>query len=65
MTNYFLFKLITCFSLIFSFNVLPAAEENFIILDASTNEVVLERGPNIGERISPWSTVKIALSLMG
>ena len=51
--------------MIFSFSVLPAAEENFIILDADTNEVVLELGPNICERISPCSTFKIALSLMG
>ncbi len=65
MLKHFLFKLIVCFSFISPLNVLHAAEENFIILDGITSEVVFELGPNINERISPCSTFKIALSLMG
>lgn len=42
-----------------------AAEENFLFLDGSSNESIIEMGPSIDERITPCSTFKIALSLMG
>jgi len=44
--------------------LLPA-EENFLLLDCSTGETLQESGPHIEERITPCSTFKIALSLMG
>jgi beta-lactamase class D len=42
-----------------------AAEENFLLVDGMTDEVVTELGPNINKRMSPCSTFKIPLSLMG
>lgn len=41
------------------------AEENFLLINGSTNEVLLEMGPHVEERITPCSSFKIALSLMG
>lgn len=40
-------------------------EENFLLIDDANDEVVLQMGANIHERISPCSTFKIALSLIG
>lgn len=40
-------------------------EENFLLINGKTNEIVLELGPHIDERISPCSSFKITLSLMG
>lgn len=40
-------------------------EENFLLINGITNEIVLELGPSLNERISPYSTFKITLSLMG
>lgn len=42
-----------------------SAEENFILINGTTNEVAIEFGPSINERVSPCSTFKIALSLAG
>jgi len=42
-----------------------SAEENFLLIDGLTNKRVLELGARIDERISPWSTFKIPLCLMG
>ena len=42
-----------------------SAEENFLLIDGFTNKIVLELGACIDERISPWSTFKIPLCLMG
>lgn len=42
-----------------------SAEENFVLINATTDETVLELGPHIHERFTPCSTFKIALSLMG
>src|SRR5579863_9536913 len=42
-----------------------AKEETFLLINGKTNEVVLELGPHIDKRISPCSTFKITLSLMG
>ncbi len=41
------------------------AEENFLLVDAVSGETVLELGSAIDERMSPCSTFKIPLSLMG
>lgn len=41
------------------------AEENFLLINGITNETVLELGPHVEERISPCSTFKITLSLIG
>ncbi len=40
-------------------------EENFILIDGSTSEIIKEFGSNIGERVTPASSFKIVLSLMG
>jgi beta-lactamase class D len=42
-----------------------AAEENFLLINGITDEVIMELGPNINKQISPCSTFKIPLSLMG
>lgn len=42
-----------------------SAEENFIVLNALTDEVIEERGPHINERVTPCSTFKIPLAVMG
>lgn len=42
-----------------------AVEENFLLINGETNEVITEFGPSINKRMSPCSTFKIALSLMG
>src|SRR5574342_335367 len=42
-----------------------AAEESFILIDGFTNATVLQMGPHIEERISPCSTFKIILCLIG
>ncbi len=41
------------------------AEENFILINGITNEVMIEQGPHINEKVTPCSTFKIILSLMG
>jgi len=48
------------------FSYLPLyGEENFILINGSTNEIIREFGPNIEERVTPASSFKIVLSLMG
>jgi len=42
-----------------------AAEENFLLINATTDEIITELGPNIHTQMSPCSTFKIPLSLMG
>lgn len=41
------------------------SEENFLVIDGATNKTVLRVGPHINERMSPCSTFKMTLSLMG
>ena len=41
------------------------SEENFLLIDGITNDTILEMGPHTNERISPCSSFKITLSLMG
>jgi beta-lactamase class D len=45
--------------------VVFSAEESFLLVNGSTGEVVIEMGPHVHKRISPCSTFKIALGLMG
>lgn len=42
-----------------------AAEENFILIDGMTNQVITEYGQNVDQPISPCSTFKVPLSLIG
>lgn len=53
--------------LLFSFFCVPlaGAEENFLLMDGSSNTVLLEIGPHLEERVTPCSTFKIPLSLIG
>jgi len=41
------------------------AEENFLLINGITDEIVLELGPSINEQISPCSSFKITLSVIG
>ncbi len=53
--------------LLFSFpctNSFPE-EETFLLINGITDEVVIAMGPHIEDRVTPCSTFKIALSLMG
>jgi len=57
-----LFTFLTIFSLFY----LPLhGEENFILINGSTNEIIRKFGPNIDERVTSASTFKIILSLIG
>ncbi|MDR3624640.1 MAG: penicillin-binding transpeptidase domain-containing protein [Chlamydiales bacterium] len=40
-------------------------EENFILIDGSTSEIIKKFGSSIEERVTPASSFKIVLSLMG
>lgn len=40
-------------------------EENFVLVNGTSNEKVFEIGSHLDERVTPCSTFKIALSLMG
>ena len=42
-----------------------AAEEKFVVLDGVKGDILAAQGPNIDERVTPASTFKIALSLIG
>ncbi len=42
-----------------------SAEENFLLINGMTDEIIIELGPNIHKQMSPCSTFKIPLSLMG
>lgn len=61
--------MISKFSPLFFFFVLVfntlIGEENFILINGVTGETVYEMGPHVNERVTPCSTFKIALSLMG
>lgn len=41
------------------------AEENFLLINGATDITVFEKGPGLNERVTPCSTFKISLSLMG
>lgn len=42
-----------------------SSKENFLLMDSSSKAVLLEIGPHLEERITPCSTFKIPLSLIG
>ena len=57
--------LITCFLLFFTRFMPLSAEENFILTNGLTNEIIYEQGLCINERVTPCSTFKVVLSLIG
>ncbi|MCE2982999.1 MAG: hypothetical protein LW832_05480 [Parachlamydia sp.] len=57
-------KLIVCL-FILSCTQVFSAEENFLLIDGKTDEVITKLGSNINKQMSPCSTFKIPLSLMG
>ncbi len=59
-----LFPLLTTSFLLIS-SLLFSIEENFLLINGTTKEVLTEFGPHINEQISPCSTFKMTLSLMG
>jgi len=58
-------RLIACLLFIFPCVFAFSAEENFILIDGVKEKTVLELGLNINKQISPCSTFKMTLSLMG
>jgi beta-lactamase class D len=42
-----------------------SVEENFVLINGKSGKIIVEKGSHIDERITPCSTFKIALSLMG
>lgn len=58
-------RLIACFLFIAPCMHVFFAEENFLLISGVEGETVFELGPSINERMSPCSTFKITLSLMG
>lgn len=59
------FTFFSCFLFIFSCISTFSSEENFLLLNGESGEIILEIGPHVDERVTPCSTFKIALSLMG
>ena len=60
-----LFSVLTVLSLLVFHTFAVSAEENFLLIDGVTNEIVFELGPHIDERVTPACSFNIALSLMG
>lgn len=58
-------RLIACFLFIFHSVYAFSAEENFLLINGLTNEIVFEIGPHINERVTPACSFNIVLSLMG
>lgn len=58
-------KMIVCFLCIFPYVKSFSAEENFLLINGVSDEQIIALGSHIDERITPCSTFKIALSLMG
>lgn len=58
-------RVIACLVFIFPCIFAFSAEENFLLINGTTDETVFEVGPNINKRISPCSTFKMTLSVMG
>lgn len=64
--NHLLFsKVFLYIILIFPSFCIFSEEENFLLINSLTNETVTEFGPHINEQVTPCSTFKIALSLIG
>lgn len=60
-----IFKFVSSLLFVLSFLSSLSAEENFQLIDGTTKNIFMEVGPSIDKPISPCSTFKIALSLMG
>lgn len=58
-------RLIACFLLIIPCMQVFSREENFLLINGVTNDIMVELGPSLNKRMSPCSTFKITLSLMG
>lgn len=60
-------SLLYMFSTMFAFSAELdfAAEENFLLINGNSGQCIVEIGPHIDERMTPCSTFKITLSLMG
>jgi beta-lactamase class D len=56
-----LFTSLLIFPCMFAFS----AEENFLLIDGNTGEIVVEFGPHNDEQVTPACSFNIALSLMG
>ena len=65
MIKLFSAKSLMCCLMFFSVVSGFSLEENFVVIDGTSDEVVIQLGPDIEERVSPCSTFKITLSLMG
>jgi beta-lactamase class D len=65
MTHLLLSKFLLCLLCIFPYAFALSAEENFLLVNGASNKSMVELGPGIDERMTPCSTFKIALSLMG
>lgn len=65
MSRLLLSRVVACFLFTSSCMYASSAEENFLLINGVTDEIVFELGPHIDERISPYSTFKIVLSLIG
>lgn len=64
--HYRLFSIFSVLSfLLFPFIHTFAAEESFLLINGTTDAIVTELGPNINKQMSPCSTFKIPLSLIG
>lgn len=63
--NSLLFKLSFFCIFVFPSAFLFSEEETFLLVNGITNEIIIEIGPHTNERITPCSTFKIALSLIG
>lgn len=63
--NSLLFKLSFLCLFLFPSAFLFSEEENFFLVNGITNEIMIEIGPHNNERITPCSTFKIPLSLIG
>ncbi|MGL4347980.1 MAG: penicillin-binding transpeptidase domain-containing protein [Chlamydiales bacterium] len=57
--------LLLYFLLIYSPICIFSEEENFLLINDFTNQTMIELGSHINERITPCSTFKIVLSLIG
>jgi beta-lactamase class D len=60
-----LFSILIILCLLFFHTHDLSAEENFLLVGGDTNQIVVELGPHINERVTPACSFNIALSLMG
>jgi beta-lactamase class D len=58
-------QVLACLFCLFSYVNTLLAEENFVLIHGVSGKNIMELGPHTHQRITPCSTFKIALSLMG